>query len=176
MVAIAAGFYHSLALCDDGSVVAWGRNWHGQAAVPSQATIVIAISAGWAHSVALRADGTVVAWGNEEYGQSEDSFLATEVIAIASGYNNIVFGRKLRFWIQTAIRGARCAMTRACAGPDKPARRLGPLKWPAGRHSATTLPLHWPAFLLRNPPFQAAARSVPSRWRARSRAPILCRL
>ena len=55
---------HSLTLRDDGSVVAWGKNVHGQTDVPASATNVVAISAGWAHSVALRADGTVVAWGS----------------------------------------------------------------------------------------------------------------
>jgi len=89
-IAVAAGSDHSLALRNDGTVIAWGRHWDGQTNVPASATNVIAIDAGWAHSIALRANGTVVAWGNDEYNQSEVSFLATEVIAIAAGhYHNL---------------------------------------------------------------------------------------
>ena len=35
-VAIAAGYYHSLALKNDGSIVGWGRNNHGQATPPAE--------------------------------------------------------------------------------------------------------------------------------------------
>ena len=50
-VAIAAGYYHSLALLSDHSVVAWGL----QDTVPASATNVVAIAGGWWHSLALRA-------------------------------------------------------------------------------------------------------------------------
>ena len=86
VVAIAAGGYHSLALRDDGSVLAWGRNWDGQTNVPPPATNVVAIAAGLSHSLALRADGTVLAWGNNEFGQTNVPLLAAGVVAIAAGY------------------------------------------------------------------------------------------
>ena len=60
---IAAGSSHSLALKSDGTVVAWGKNFYGQAIVPAGLSGVTAIAAGGDHSLALKSDGTVVAWG-----------------------------------------------------------------------------------------------------------------
>jgi len=53
VVAIAAGYYHRLALQSDGRVVAWGRNDSGQTNVPSSLSNVVAIAAGGSHSLAL---------------------------------------------------------------------------------------------------------------------------
>ncbi len=88
MVAVAAGGGHSLALRNDGSVIAWGDNSDGQTNVPAAATNVVSIAAGETHSLALRADGTVVAWGNNEFGQTNVPPQAKELIAIAAGYNH----------------------------------------------------------------------------------------
>src|SRR5438105_2496912 len=80
VVAIAGGYFHSLALRSDGTVWAWGRNYEGQlgigsfsknsppygSAIPVQVsglTGVVAIAGGYFHSLALRSDGTVWAWG-----------------------------------------------------------------------------------------------------------------
>ena len=74
---------HSLALANDGTVYAWGRNDLGQLGTGDTATAtipvavsglgagsgVIAISAGGFHSLALKADGSVVAWGSNSNGQ-----------------------------------------------------------------------------------------------------------
>ena len=61
---------HSLALKNDGTVVAWGRTAFGQATVPAGLSAVGAIAAGWEHSLALKHDGTVVAWGWNYSGQA----------------------------------------------------------------------------------------------------------
>jgi len=71
VVAIAAGYGHSLALKADGTVVAWGNNWAGQLNIPDSATNVIAIAAGGSHCLALKADGSVIAWGYNNDGQIE---------------------------------------------------------------------------------------------------------
>jgi alpha-tubulin suppressor-like RCC1 family protein len=92
VVAISAGQQHSLALCSDGTLVAWGHNGYGQlgnasntsSGVPVAVTTtsgtsalfgktVIAVSAGQQHSLALCSDGTVAAWGYRFYGALGDN-------------------------------------------------------------------------------------------------------
>lgn len=62
-VSVSCGSHHSLALTDEGLVVAWGCNTHGQCNVPEDLDSVIQISCGSHHSAALKSDGTVVVWG-----------------------------------------------------------------------------------------------------------------
>ncbi len=80
MVAIAAGYYHSVALKSDGTVWAWGRNDQGQLGDSSGTdqytpvevsglTDVIAIASGSYHVLALKADGTIWTWGLGSNGQ-----------------------------------------------------------------------------------------------------------
>lgn len=66
---IAAGGVHSLGLRSDGSVVAWGDNYYGQANVPSPNSGFVIVSAGAYHSLGLRSDGSIAAWGLGEDGQ-----------------------------------------------------------------------------------------------------------
>jgi alpha-tubulin suppressor-like RCC1 family protein len=92
VVAIAAGFYHSLALKSDGTVWAWGDGEEGELgdgifyanpsvvgngglATPVQVsalTTVTAIAGGGQHSLALKSDGTVWAWGLGYFGELGD--------------------------------------------------------------------------------------------------------
>ena len=80
VVAIAAGFGHSLAVRSDGSVVAWGANNHGQVgdgttadrALPTAISTpapVTELAAGLFHSLARLGNGTLVAWGPNAAGQ-----------------------------------------------------------------------------------------------------------
>ena len=85
VVAVAEGYLHSLALCGDGTLSAWGYNLFGQlgngSAVPSSVPVavdrtgalagktVVAIAGGPFHNLALCSDGTVAAWGYNNYGQ-----------------------------------------------------------------------------------------------------------
>jgi alpha-tubulin suppressor-like RCC1 family protein len=68
VVAIAAGWEHSLALTADGRVLAWGDNSYGQCTVPGRVTNATAVQAGFGHSMARLSDGTIVAWGKTNFG------------------------------------------------------------------------------------------------------------
>jgi len=115
VTAIAAGYAHTVALLDDGSVRSWGLNWQGQlgnaTTTSSTAPVTVvgltgpvtALAAGEYHTVALLDDGTVQTWGSNDYGQLGDGTttssstpvtvtgLGGRVIAIAAGqYHTVV--------------------------------------------------------------------------------------
>jgi hypothetical protein len=68
-VGIAAGTAHSLAVLDDGSVIAWGNDLGGQCLGATNAMATVAVAGANSHSLALRSDGSVVAWGTNNVGQ-----------------------------------------------------------------------------------------------------------
>ncbi|MDY0281523.1 MAG: hypothetical protein RBR35_13295, partial [Salinivirgaceae bacterium] len=82
--AIEGGIGHSLALKEDGTVVAWGDNEYGQSTIPAGLSGVKAIKAGAFHSLALKEDGTVVVWGAQSGGQNIPTGLSG-IKAIAVG-------------------------------------------------------------------------------------------
>ncbi|MEJ0090192.1 MAG: hypothetical protein WDM80_10660 [Limisphaerales bacterium] len=69
VIAIAAGSVHSVALKNDGTVVAWGSGGNGETNVPSGLSNVVAIAAAgfygnnYGYSLALKSDGKVTGWG-----------------------------------------------------------------------------------------------------------------
>jgi len=87
---VSAGQSHSLALENDGTVWAWGRNTVGELGdgtttnrgspvqvmaspgVPLGGVTAVAAGAYDSHSLALKSDGTVLAWGNNVFGQLGD--------------------------------------------------------------------------------------------------------
>jgi hypothetical protein len=90
VTAISAGFYHSVALMNDCTLVAWGDNSEGQTTVPAGLSGVTAIAAGVFHTVALKSDGTVVAWGSNSLGQTTIPVDLTGVIAIAASGSHTI--------------------------------------------------------------------------------------
>ncbi|MGE5701295.1 MAG: cadherin-like beta sandwich domain-containing protein, partial [Clostridia bacterium] len=84
VTAIAAGDRHIVALTDNGTVWAWGRNADGQLGdgsanasnkpikVPGMSDVV-AIGAGTDYSLAVKKDGTVWGWGSNYRGQLGDA-------------------------------------------------------------------------------------------------------
>lgn len=103
IVALAAGFYHSMALTSDGKILAWGSNSDGQLGksgifsgpTPVEVSTsgallgkqVASISAGTNHSMAVTADGQVFAWGNNWYGQlgNNSTTNSPEPVAVSTG-------------------------------------------------------------------------------------------
>lgn len=80
---ISAGDYHTVAIKNDGTVVAAGRTEYGRCDVSDWADI-IEVSAGWNHIVGLKSDGTVVATGDNYYGQCDVSGW-TNIISVNAG-------------------------------------------------------------------------------------------
>ena len=77
---IAAGGYHTIVLKADGTLWAWGNNYHGQlgdgTTIHRHSPVRVggdndwtAIAAGEYHTVALKADGSLWAWGDNGNGQ-----------------------------------------------------------------------------------------------------------
>jgi len=85
VVSLGCGYYHQLAVRNDGSVVAWGQNTSGQTNVPPGLTNVMAAAGGGNFSLALRADGTVAAWGDNSFGQTNVPAGLSNVVAVAAG-------------------------------------------------------------------------------------------
>lgn len=100
VVAISAGSFHSLVLCADGTLVAWGRNYHGAlgngttdssvfpgavttAGTPLAGRSVVAMAAGGYHNIALCSDNTVVTWGDNDYGQLGNSTNTSSSVPVA---------------------------------------------------------------------------------------------
>jgi alpha-tubulin suppressor-like RCC1 family protein len=81
--AIAAGFWYTLVVREDGSVQAYGDVTN--LAPPADLTNAIAVAAGFQHALAIRTNGTVVAWGNNLSGQTNVPAGLSGVIAVAGG-------------------------------------------------------------------------------------------
>jgi alpha-tubulin suppressor-like RCC1 family protein len=91
IVSVACGSAHGLALKGDGTVIAWGWNFYGQATVPGGLSNVTAIAAGENFSVALKQDGTVTAWGNNgDYQLTNTPMSLNNVVAVSAGTTHIV--------------------------------------------------------------------------------------
>jgi hypothetical protein len=82
VVAVEAGWAHTVALRSDGTVVTWGDE-EGTGPVPDGLTGVVAVSAGCHYSLALKGDGTVVGWGNHLGASVPDDL--RDVTAISAG-------------------------------------------------------------------------------------------
>ncbi len=85
VIGISVGPAHTMALKQDGTVVAWGSSYFGQTNVPTGLSNVVAIGAAKYHSLAVKQDGTVVAWGDNYFGQTSVPSGLSNVVAVAGG-------------------------------------------------------------------------------------------
>lgn len=114
VLAVAAGSAHTLALCSDGTVVAWGSNGSGQLgdgtasdrllpAAVSTATGVSAlagksvkqIAAGANHSIALCTDGTLVSWGANASRQLATGTTVPSPVPVVSSFGGLMEGERI---------------------------------------------------------------------------------
>jgi hypothetical protein len=86
VVAVSAGYLHSVALCSDGTVTAWGDDTFGQTDVPPGLSNIVAIAAGNFHTLALSSNGNIVGWGDDSLNQLEVPVGVNNAIDVACGY------------------------------------------------------------------------------------------
>ena len=85
---LAVGFYHTVGMKPDGTVLAAGRNSEGQCNV-SGWTDVKQVDCGAYHTAALKADGTVVCTGRNDEGQCETGGWTDVVQVVCTDYNTV---------------------------------------------------------------------------------------
>lgn len=120
VVAIAAGYHHSLALRADGAVVGWGNDSWGQAS-GSSTVGQIGIAAGNSYSLSFGPSGYVNGWG-EGYNGTVTIPGAPEVVAIAAGSSHALAlrasGAVVSFGYYTNIPAGLSNMVAVAAGDN----------------------------------------------------------
>jgi hypothetical protein len=84
---VSAGYYHTVGLKTDGTVVAVGATYDGQYGQCNVSgwTSIVQASAGFAHTLGLRSDGTVVAVGHNDFGQCNVGSWSN-IVQVSAGY------------------------------------------------------------------------------------------
>ena len=85
---LAAGYYHTLAIRQDGSIVAKGWDDYMQSTVPRNLDKALSVSGGYYHSLASMEDGSVVTWGRNNYGQREVPEGLGSVTSVSAGHGH----------------------------------------------------------------------------------------
>ena len=81
--AVSAGWRHTCAISDTGSLQCWGSDTYGQAGIAGTSATTpqdingggtwTAVSAGYFHSCGIKTGGAAWCWGNDDYGQLGDN-------------------------------------------------------------------------------------------------------
>lgn len=89
-VGVSAGFYHCVAIRNDGSLVSWGYDLFGQVSQTPDTGAFVAVASALNHNVAIRDDGSLVSWGDDTYGQiSQTPDTGTFVAVAAASYHSV---------------------------------------------------------------------------------------
>ena len=147
VVAIAAADTHSVALCADGTLAAWGANSYGQLGNNSTSgslvpvlvdrggvlagKSVVAIAADSFHNVALCSDGSVAAWGENGIGQLGNNSSTNSSVPVLVDRSGVLAGRTV-----TARSRSRTASISAIGTMARNSTR-------AGSHSIATISPRW---------------------------------
>lgn len=111
VVAIASGGSHTLAICSDGTLAAWGAGGRGQlgnnARINRNVPVLVkeskvlakkkpsALAAGASHSLVFYSDWTAAVWGANESGQLGDNSTTDRIIPMALPASGALAGRKV---------------------------------------------------------------------------------
>ena len=106
---VTAGYSHTSAIKNDGTLWSWGKNTYGQLGDNSTVTKVVpvqensqstdwsSVSAGVYHTAAIKSDGTLWAWGGNEDGQlgdgsTNDSAVPVNVLNSPTPWSSVTAG------------------------------------------------------------------------------------
>ena len=138
VVALAAGYVYSLALCSDSTVAAWG----GVPVVVSAGTdsalydkTVVAIAGGYGHSLARCSDSTLAAWGGNDYGQLGDNTTTTPLAPVPVDTNTLAAAQ--RFTHVSSGPGASHTLALVAGPPASQINLAGTRKLPDGTFQLT---------------------------------------
>ncbi|NDB96447.1 MAG: DUF5011 domain-containing protein, partial [Verrucomicrobia bacterium] len=88
VIEASAGWSHTAALRQNGTVAVWGHDLNGRTQVPAGISRAVSVVAGGDHTLVLQGDGTVVAWGDNQNGQSVVPSGLRNVVQLAAGFRH----------------------------------------------------------------------------------------
>ena len=126
ITSVGAGNYHNLALCGDGTVVAWGLNLSGQlgnnsttdsslpVTITASGTLngrtAVTVAAGSDHSLVLCLDGSLVSWGKNANGQLGNGSNTNSTMPVAVSLAGTLNGKTV-----TALQAANAHCLALCS-------------------------------------------------------------